>query len=112
MTIIRNTAYATYLLHVGGAKNVGDLLGVLTEYGESVVTLDMMQTALDMQEDSFTDFKAGIRREMMGGENTDQWLDKYGTLLLPPVYHRMIQFMELTQNANQAEPDNGPVGTA
>lgn len=106
MTTIRNTAYATYLLHIGGTKNVGDLLKVLTEYGESIVTLDMMQAALDMEEDSFTDFKAGVRREMCGGENTDQWLDRYGTLLLPPVYHRMLQFMELTQNANQTPPDH------
>jgi hypothetical protein len=99
-------------LHLGGTKDVSELLGVLTEYGPGIVTLDMMQTVIDMTPDGHTAFKAGLRREMLGGENTDDWLEKYGELLVPPAFHRMIQFMEMTQHEDQGPASNGPLGTA
>jgi hypothetical protein len=97
MTTIRNTAYTNWRVNLANCKDITELLAMLTDYGEGIVNLEMMQTAIDMTPTDFLDFRAGLWREGNGKENTDEWLDRYGHLLLPRAFARMIQFMELVQ---------------
>jgi hypothetical protein len=46
--------------------------------------LDVTQS-MRLPED-FEEWRAGLARERMGLDNTDQWLDRYGDLLFPPAF--------------------------
>lgn len=108
MTIIRSTPYAKWRVRLAECKDVAELLTMLTDYGEGIVNLGMMQTAIGMTPTDFLDFRAGLWREGKGEENTDAWLDRYGCLLVPTAFARLFQLMELVQetaDADQTPPD-------
>jgi hypothetical protein len=101
MTLIRNAAYAKWRVRLAECKDVAELLNMLTDYGEGIVNLDMMQCAIDMTPTDFLDFRAGLWREGNGEENTDEWLDRYNCLLLPRAFARLIQLMELVEQPHE-----------